>query len=96
VKSQERTAVTQVVLDRDTCCGTGHGVRLAPVVFDRCQDDGSVILLNASCPGRPRGAGLPEVAYSQAPRRKSVTCRIASPAAGTIPRIEKKEWIMPS
>ncbi|MET7572876.1 ferredoxin [Streptomyces sp. NPDC005492] len=40
----------RVVVDQEMCCGSGHCVQIAPVVFDQDQDNGSVIVLAASPP----------------------------------------------
>jgi ferredoxin len=35
----------EVRVDRERCCGAGHCVLIAPLVFDQDQRDGTVILL---------------------------------------------------
>ncbi|MEV1177797.1 ferredoxin [Nonomuraea sp. NPDC049784] len=37
-----------ITVDADKCCGAGQCVLLAPDVFDQGEDDGIVILLDAS------------------------------------------------
>ncbi|MDP9849579.1 ferredoxin [Streptosporangium lutulentum] len=38
----------KVTVDQDKCCGAGQCVLLVPDVFDQGDDDGLVILLDAS------------------------------------------------
>ncbi|MGW4231862.1 ferredoxin [Streptomyces sp. NBC_01102] len=42
----------KVTVDQDTCCGAGQCVLLAPDVFDQREDDGIVVLLDATPPVR--------------------------------------------
>ncbi|MFI7640692.1 ferredoxin [Nonomuraea sp. NPDC049400] len=50
-----------ITVDADKCCGAGQCVLLAPDVFDQGEDDGIVILLNAS-PGEEHHAAVREAA----------------------------------
>lgn len=40
----------RVSVDRDACCSSGMCVLTAPDVFDQSDDDGTVLLLQASPP----------------------------------------------
>ncbi|GAA3642839.1 ferredoxin [Nonomuraea antimicrobica] len=43
----------KVTVDEDKCCGAGNCVLIAPEVFDQREDDGIVILLDATpAPGQ--------------------------------------------
>ncbi|MCS0635327.1 ferredoxin [Streptomyces sp. LP05-1] len=51
----------RIEIDRDLCCGAGTCVLLAPGVFDQDDEDGTVILLDAT-PGAGRRAAVEEAA----------------------------------
>ncbi|MEV4110663.1 ferredoxin [Nonomuraea sp. NPDC049695] len=50
-----------ITVDADKCCGAGQCVLLAPEVFDQGEDDGIVILLDAS-PAEEHHAAVREAA----------------------------------
>ncbi|MEQ4722303.1 ferredoxin [Nonomuraea sp. B19D2] len=50
-----------ITVDADKCCGAGQCVLLAPDVFDQGEDDGIVILLDAS-PAEEHHAAVREAA----------------------------------
>ena len=39
-----------ITIDEEKCCGAGQCVLAAPAVFDQRDEDGIVVLLNASPP----------------------------------------------
>ncbi|MFI0467318.1 ferredoxin [Saccharopolyspora sp. 5N102] len=51
----------KVTVDEDRCCGAGQCALLAPEVFDQREDDGVVILLDAT-PAEPLHAAVREAA----------------------------------
>jgi ferredoxin len=51
----------QVTIDETRCCGAGQCVLAAPEVFDQREDDGVVILLDATPPAAEH-AGVREAA----------------------------------
>ena len=40
--------MVKVIVDQEKCCGAGQCVMLVPEVFDQREDDGVVILLDAT------------------------------------------------
>ncbi len=46
----------RVIVDEEKCCGAGQCVLLAPKVFDQREDDGIVILLDATPPAELHAA----------------------------------------
>jgi ferredoxin len=57
-----------VTIDEDKCCASGQCVVAAPDVFDQRDDDGIVILLDAS----------PAAEYHQAVRDAAAVCPAAA------------------
>ncbi|MGK5728817.1 ferredoxin [Streptomyces sp. URMC 124] len=51
----------RIEIERDLCCGAGTCVLLAPDVFDQNDEDGTVILLDAT-PGAEQRAAVQEAA----------------------------------
>lgn len=51
----------RIGIDRDLCCGAGTCVLLAPDVFDQNDEDGTVILLDAT-PGDEQRAAVEKAA----------------------------------
>jgi ferredoxin len=51
----------KVIVDEDKCCGAGQCVLIAPEVFDQNEDDGIVVLLEAT-PGADQHAAVREAA----------------------------------
>ncbi|WP_058042042.1 ferredoxin [Streptomyces roseifaciens] len=49
----------RIEIDKDLCCGAGTCVLLAPDVFDQNDEDGTVILLDAT-PGAEQRAAVEE------------------------------------
>ncbi|QLE75750.1 ferredoxin [Streptomyces rectiverticillatus] len=51
----------RIEIDKDLCCGAGTCVLIAPEVFDQNDEDGTVILLDAT-PGAEQQAAVREAA----------------------------------
>ncbi|ATW51256.1 ferredoxin [Streptomyces xantholiticus] len=51
----------RIETDKDLCCGAGTCVLAAPAVFDQNDEDGTVILLDAT-PGAEQRAAVKEAA----------------------------------
>jgi ferredoxin len=51
----------RIEIDKDLCCGAGTCVLLAPDVFDQDDEDGTVILLDAT-PGAELRAAVEKAA----------------------------------
>ncbi|MEU1310916.1 ferredoxin [Streptomyces cinnamoneus] len=51
----------RIEIDKDLCCGAGTCVRFAPDVFDQDDEDGTVILLDAT-PGDEQRAAVEKAA----------------------------------
>ncbi|MFD9667978.1 ferredoxin [Rhodococcus sp. NPDC059968] len=58
----------EIEVDTDACVGGGQCVRAAAELFDQSDDDGVVILLNAS----------PEAEYHDAAREAAMICPAAA------------------
>ncbi|MFJ2843088.1 ferredoxin [Streptomyces griseofuscus] len=48
--------MTRIEIEMDLCCGAGACALAAPAVFDQNDDDGTVILLDATPPADQREA----------------------------------------
>jgi ferredoxin len=51
----------KIIVDRDKCIGSGQCVMTEPAVFDQDEDDGLVVLLQAS-PGAEYAAAVRDAA----------------------------------
>ncbi|WP_214318277.1 ferredoxin [Nonomuraea sediminis] len=51
----------KITVDQEKCCGAGQCVLIAPEVFDQRDDDGIVLLLNAT-PAEPLHTAVREAA----------------------------------
>ncbi|MFF7725384.1 ferredoxin [Streptomyces sp. NPDC008001] len=61
----------RIEIDEDLCCGAGTCVLIAPDVFDQNDEDGTVILLDAT-----PGAGLRAAVEEAAERCPTAVIRI--------------------
>lgn len=48
----------RIMTDPTRCCGSGNCVLIAPEVFDQCDDDGTVLVLDAEPPAEHARAVL--------------------------------------
>lgn len=51
----------RITIDRTRCCGSGNCVLIAPQVFDQCEADGTVLVLDAQPPAEHARAVLEAV-----------------------------------